>query len=54
MAGGEEFGVGVVEGIGEDGEEDAAGIAGDEIEAALLLNELEARIHRRRAVSVGI
>ncbi len=41
MRRGLEFLAGVVEGVGEDGEEDFAGGAADEIEAAFLLDELE-------------
>lgn len=41
MAGGAEFLAGVVEGVGQDGEDYAAVGAADEIEAALLLDELE-------------
>lgn len=41
MAGGAEFLAGFVEGVGEDGENDAAVSAADEVEAALLLDELE-------------
>ena len=43
MAGGAEFLEGVFEGIGEDGEEDAAVGAADEVEAAFLMDELEMR-----------
>ena len=39
-AGGAEFLAGLVEGVGEDGEDDFALGAADEIEAALLLDEL--------------
>ncbi len=38
---------GFVEGFGEDGEDDAAVRAADEIEAAFLLDELELRRHSR-------
>ena len=41
MAGGVDFLEGFVEGVGEDGEEDAAVCAADEIEAAFGLDELE-------------
>jgi len=41
VAGGAEFLKGFVEGVGEDGEEDAAVGAADEIEAAFGLDELE-------------
>jgi len=54
VAGGEEFFLGFVHGLREDGEEDAAGVAGDEIKAALLLDELEGRRHGRRAVKPAI
>ncbi len=40
MAGGAEFLAGFVEGVGEDGKDDFALGATDEIEAALLLDEL--------------
>ena len=46
-AGGAEFLAGFVEGVGEDGEDDFALGAADEIEAALLLDELELRRHAR-------
>jgi len=36
-----EFLAGVVEGVGQDGEDDAAVVAADEIEAEFLLDELE-------------
>jgi len=42
-AGGAEFLAGFVEGVGQDGEDDAAIGAADEIEAAFLLDELEMR-----------
>jgi len=41
-----------VERCGEDGEEDAARVAGDEVEATLLLDELEARRHGRGRVAI--
>ncbi len=50
---GAEFGAGFVEGIGEDGEDDAAIGATDEIEAALLLDELEWGGHARGAMCVA-
>ncbi len=43
--GGAEFLAGVVEGVGEDGEDDFALGATDEIEAAFLLDELELSWH---------
>ncbi len=42
-AGGAEFLAGIVEGVGEDGEDDFALGAADEVEAAFLLDELELR-----------
>ena len=48
VAGGAEFLAGVIEGIGLHGEDDAAVLAADEIEAALLLDELELGRHARR------
>lgn len=45
MAGGAEFLAGVVEGGGEGGEDDFAVCAADEVEAALLLDELEMGRH---------
>lgn len=45
MAGGAEFCPSIVEGIGENGEDDAAIRTADEIEAAFLLDELEMRRH---------
>ena len=42
-AGGAEFLAGFVEGVGEDGEDDFAVGAADEVEAAFLLDELEMR-----------
>lgn len=42
-AGGEEFLAGIVEGIGEDGEDDTAVGAADEVEAKFVLDELEMR-----------
>jgi len=51
VAGVAELLAGIVEGIGKDGEEDFAGGAADEVEAALLLDELELGRHladRRR------
>src|SRR6266850_2876577 len=47
-AGGAEFLAGFVEGVGEDGEDDAAVGAADEIEAAFLLDELELSGHASR------
>ena len=47
-AGGAEFLAGFIEGVGEDGEDYAAVGAADEIEAALLLDELELRRHSRK------
>ena len=41
VAGGAEFLAGIVERFGEDGEDDLSFEAADEIEAALLLDELE-------------
>lgn len=46
-AGGAEFLAGFVEGVGEDGEDDAVVGAADEIEAALLLDKLELGRHAR-------
>ena len=43
VAGGAKFLAGVVEGVGQDGEDDAAVGAADEIEAEFLLDELELR-----------
>jgi hypothetical protein len=40
-----EFLAGVVEGVGEDGEDDTAVGAADEIKAAFLLDELELGLH---------
>jgi hypothetical protein len=45
VAGGEELCLGVFEGWGEDGEEDAAVGATDEIEATFLLDEFEVSGH---------
>src|SRR5260370_14100106 len=45
---GAEFLAGFVEGVGEDGEDDFAFFAADEIEAAFLLDELEIGWHLRR------
>ena len=45
MAGSEKFLAGLVERVGEDGEDDAAVGAANEIEAALLLDELELGRH---------
>ena len=50
MAGVAEFLAGFFEGIGEDGEDDFAGVAADEVEAALLVDELELRGHRAALV----
>lgn len=47
MAGGAEFLAGVVEGVGEDGEDDAAVVAADEMEAEFLLDELELWRHAK-------
>ena len=44
-AGVAEFLAGVVEGVGEDGEDHVAVVAADEVEAALVLDELELRRH---------
>ena len=52
-AGGAEFGAGFVEGIGDDREDDAAIGATDEIEAALLLDELEWGGHASGAICVA-
>ncbi len=49
-AGGAEFLAGFVEGVGEDGEDDFALGAADEIEATLLLDELEVGGHVRALV----
>ena len=48
-AGGAEFLAGFLEGVGEDGEDHAAVSAADEVEAALLLDELELGGHLKRA-----
>ena len=48
VAGGAEFLAGVVEGFGEDGEDDAAVVAADEMEAEFLLDELELARQVRR------
>ena len=45
MAGGTEFLAGVVERVGEDGEDYAAVMAADEMKAEFLLDELEASRH---------
>lgn len=44
-AGGAEFLAGFFEGVGENGEDDAAVGSADEVKAALLLHELECRSH---------
>ncbi len=44
-AGGEEFLAGVVEGVGEGGEDDAAVGTADKVEAEFALDELERRGH---------
>ena len=49
VAGVAELLAGVVEGVGEDGEDDAAVGAADEVEAALLVDGLELRRHARTA-----
>ncbi len=48
-AGGAEFLAGFVEGFGEDGEDDFALGAADEVEAAFLLDELELGRHSRES-----
>ena len=48
-AGGPEFLAGFFEGFGEDGEDDCAIRAADEVEAAFLLDELELRRHSRES-----
>ena len=55
MAGVAELLAGFVEGVGSDGEEDFAGGAADEVEAALLLDELELGRHAadRRRLNVN-
>ncbi len=50
-AGGAEFLAGFVERVGEDGEDDATVGAADEVEAALLLDELELRRHSRESLA---
>jgi hypothetical protein len=47
VAGGTEFLAGFVEGVGEDGEDDATVVAADEMEAEFVLDELELGRHVR-------